>query len=556
MNTDHAMSELLPWYAAGSLGEDEHARVEAHLATCAICRDELAQWQAVGATLRHAEARIPADEHAEAGWAMLAGWLSTPPYGDLVVRESLGSRAAIRASAARKGLLAVHSDRITPQSRKPTAAITIAASLVLVVAIVGSFTVLHLGQCSVGGASHHPPTFPPEQRILTEAPPANIGLPDGTTLNDLTMISPDEGWAVGGVNTFDRSKLGQSTNVQYEGSLLLHFQAGYWSVSYRGPADIWLDTITMLSASEGWAVGYLRATPGGAVYLHYARGQWINSDPPEPLPTSGKGTYQISQLWAPAANDVWFAGAFPTTPGRPPLPGSLWHYDGHTLHEVMESQGTRPRALVPIPGAGPGSAYMMTIVGELPDSTLHSVISKYEAGVLTSQIITESNVVLDRFIVISPSDIWASGETWATVGVSASSLPKPPVLYHFDGTQWTRENLSMPHGITDMVMTGHDEGLAFASADVADASGWFTDHRVTAAYHYKDGVWTTMKLPDTLHSISNFAVSSSDDVWAIGQYDISWVIQHKNTTLDGFNYQGSVLLHYINGKWVQYKGAS
>ncbi|MCS7198334.1 MAG: zf-HC2 domain-containing protein [Candidatus Bipolaricaulota bacterium] len=35
------LRELLPWYANGTLAEEERAKVEAHLARCAHCRREL-----------------------------------------------------------------------------------------------------------------------------------------------------------------------------------------------------------------------------------------------------------------------------------------------------------------------------------------------------------------------------------------------------------------------------------------------------------------------------------------------------------------------------------
>lgn len=37
----HEISELLPWYLNGTIGEPERQRVGAHLRSCAVCRDEL-----------------------------------------------------------------------------------------------------------------------------------------------------------------------------------------------------------------------------------------------------------------------------------------------------------------------------------------------------------------------------------------------------------------------------------------------------------------------------------------------------------------------------------
>ncbi len=47
--------ELLPWYANGTLEEPERARVEAHLAECARCREELSFLTTLAASVRSAD---------------------------------------------------------------------------------------------------------------------------------------------------------------------------------------------------------------------------------------------------------------------------------------------------------------------------------------------------------------------------------------------------------------------------------------------------------------------------------------------------------------------
>ena len=50
---------LLPWYANGSLGEAERARVRAHLGGCLVCTRELRRLDVLAAAVR-----APVDEHA------------------------------------------------------------------------------------------------------------------------------------------------------------------------------------------------------------------------------------------------------------------------------------------------------------------------------------------------------------------------------------------------------------------------------------------------------------------------------------------------------------
>jgi len=61
----HELEALLPWYVTGQLEADEHARVAAHVATCAECQAE-ANFQR---KLEAEVARLPLD--VERGWALM-----------------------------------------------------------------------------------------------------------------------------------------------------------------------------------------------------------------------------------------------------------------------------------------------------------------------------------------------------------------------------------------------------------------------------------------------------------------------------------------------------
>ena len=62
--TEHDIAELLPFYANGTLDAAERARVEAELATCTTCANELRELHALAATLKsRADAAPPLPEH-------------------------------------------------------------------------------------------------------------------------------------------------------------------------------------------------------------------------------------------------------------------------------------------------------------------------------------------------------------------------------------------------------------------------------------------------------------------------------------------------------------
>jgi photosystem II stability/assembly factor-like uncharacterized protein len=75
------------------------------------------------------------------------------------------------------------------------------------------------------------------------------------SLRAITMVSPSEGWAVG------------------EQGEISHYSNGEWhGVDFITSSD--LNSVTMISANEGWAVG----THG--TILHYTNGAWQLVDSP------------------------------------------------------------------------------------------------------------------------------------------------------------------------------------------------------------------------------------------------------------------------------------
>jgi predicted anti-sigma-YlaC factor YlaD len=91
MNHDQ-IAELLGAYALDAVDADEAATVEAHLATCARCRAEVADHREVAALLSHSGADAP-----EGLWDRISGSLeAAPPRLDLAPVHDLGLAAQER----------------------------------------------------------------------------------------------------------------------------------------------------------------------------------------------------------------------------------------------------------------------------------------------------------------------------------------------------------------------------------------------------------------------------------------------------------------------------
>src|SRR5581483_5089387 len=72
----HAVELLLPWYVNGQLSSAERHEVDAHLAQCSSCREELAQLRLIATRVREA---APAEESAPAIFPQVTSRLQRLP---------------------------------------------------------------------------------------------------------------------------------------------------------------------------------------------------------------------------------------------------------------------------------------------------------------------------------------------------------------------------------------------------------------------------------------------------------------------------------------------
>ena len=149
------------------------------------------------------------------------------------------------------------------------------------------------------------------------------------TIQALAMVSPTEGWATG-MLVQQQSGTHPTAPQRYGGAVVLHDLAGRWSLAARIP-DGNLTTLSMTSATEGWAMGNTEgtqpATPTPAVketplLLHYTQGHWKQVANPVANPL----VCCLSTVTMRVASDGWAAGP---ESGLEPLPlTAMVHYTG------------------------------------------------------------------------------------------------------------------------------------------------------------------------------------------------------------------------------------
>lgn len=122
-----ALQDLLPWYASGSLSEEEAGRVQEHLHSCTACREDLA-WQR---KLLETEGPLPSGLDPERALARLMPQLDAAPAPAALAasaRASFGGRLRAWlgnagwqgwALAAQLAVIAVLAAQLLPHGEAP-----------------------------------------------------------------------------------------------------------------------------------------------------------------------------------------------------------------------------------------------------------------------------------------------------------------------------------------------------------------------------------------------------------------------------------------------------
>lgn len=343
--------------------------------------------------------------------------------------------------------------------------------------------------------------------LVSERPPLagpwlyrlDVGQPypwaETMSLQSISMVSAEDGWAVGHIS-------GAPT------TLLMRYSRGQWTIL---PKPAGLDNmseftaVSMVSAHDGWAwaskpipIGdrYHSFRPGG-VLLHYDGATWKIATPIFPLSIG----FNSSALLMLSPTDGWATGE-----------GTTLHYDGTAWREVTALTDQ---------GWGGGSAIAATGPHDVWIARYGGDIVHYDGASWTEQGITHSLAGAQQ----APSPIFLTGIAMtspeAGYAVGAIGNSSSGVILRDVGGRWFLE---------DVV----DENLFSVSLRPATRStpeeGWAVggSHSI---YHDVAGVWSKDASPVSYPLYSVTALPTSSDAWAVG--------------LDG------ALLRYHDGAWRQ-----
>lgn len=382
--------------------------------------------------------------------------------------------------------------------------------------------------------------------------PSNLAIAPGSEsgLLDVAMVSSTEGWAVGYSATlaeFHQSNGTFSLSSQ-DTVLMMHYLHGKWSpvhLSISGSSR--LTSISMLSATDGWAIGSLDDKDETGLFLHYDGHSWK-----QVLNTNAPGVNGAHRLYMLSDTDGWAINY------------SVWHYDGHSwtaqpLPASLED-GTQNVVVMQdiamtsaTDGWAVGYLQVLATSSQVPDA----IILHYSDGQWTV-VSTINGAELKGVVMTSPDEGWAVGRhAFATNTTSGDVIDNTPMLLHYSRGAWSE--------VPNPLDAADSQHLAFEHISMlSDLDGWIligtgVNFRKSATLSYDGAEWQVTRLPikglDTDEAqINCISMTSSRDGWAVGSVTLTKINGATPTPQGAIAVPTVVplLLHYQDNAWTVY----
>jgi hypothetical protein len=476
-----AVARLLPLAGHFLLSAHKAAMLDAHVATCAACRAELAVYDRVEAAWRGT---------FEPRW-------ETP---QLVSRRSMMDILTQEPEQSKASNVPAVLFKPRAQPRRALGSLsTVAATLLIVVLMGGILLARELGSPAAGGTG---PTT-----VIAES-----------TLGDVAMVSPTEGWAVGGSS-------GTASSAKI---VMMHYLHGTWT-PVDLPIDGYLMSLSMSSPTEGWAVGQVpltQPTQSAPLLLHYDGRTWKQV-------AMAAENGQPAQVQMLSATDGWMVGQGFARQAAPL--GDIWHYDGRTW--TAQPLPASLSATIPLQSAYVSRIAMISpaegwaIGGANSITPSASFILHFTGGSWKVQRLLTGESV-QSIAMVSATDGW----------ITATGQDNAPLLLRYTGGHWVDATASIVDGGTfgrllDVYMSSASEG--WMTTQARDFRGSPT------LLHYDGTKWSVSSLPSISNTstwdIRGITMLSVTEGWAVGEHEVK--NPHYLTLVT------PVILHYHNGRW-------
>lgn len=480
-----AQQGIPPFVSAGN----NEAGMRRWLFHAAYCRAELVIYDRVEASLRR---------------AMAPSQGATPPF----TREAIARHLLDHPATSRPSVPPIPADTPPQQKKRVLSNVSaLAATLILILLAALLFRLPGM---------HRPP-------VGQGVAPVDL---TQVSLNGISMVSPEEGWAVGVTQLSQKSV--SAAESGYGAPVILHYWHGQWWPTPLPPTlinrlgcgtqcpGIMLRSLSMISPTEGWVVGNTVLRPGSdgattGIVLHYTGGQWV---------LDSLRDAALFSVFMRTASDGWIVGegqsGWSGSQGNAPVfhyTSSAWtpvndpalaHISAQTL--VALSATNVWLAGIAISGSG--------FDGNDPEEILH-----FNGNQWVREQTDLANSRLSALAMLSPTQGWAVGSLAGGMG-PAPTHPQRALVEQYVQGQWRQDTTfagpagSSSFGLAAIAMVSADEGWAVGSDGLI--------------VHLLHGSWSRVPSP-TGQTLWSLAFVSPTQGWAVGE-------------------QGTIL-HYANGVW-------
>ena len=326
-------------------------------------------------------------------------------------------------------------------------------------------------------------------------------------LGSVTSISASDIWAVG---CFVNETACQT--------LIEHWDGASWSVvpsPNPGTGNTVLQGVVALSTNNVWAVGNYALSgyhPSQTLIEHWDGASWSVV----PSPNAGTSEDYLNSVTAISASDIWTVGySYDGTTYQTLIEhwdGTGWSIVPSPNHGVFNSLGgvealsaSNVWAVGRYSNSNSGGAGQTLI--EHWDGASWSVVSSPNNGPYGNDLLSVS--------AISANDIWATGNYALN-----STGPDRTLIEHWDGTSWSVVPSLDPGSYFDSL----GEVVAISTSDVwtvGEESSTSAPEQMLIE-HWNGTSWSVVPSPSpaesSFSSLSGVTAISSSDVWAVGTY--------------------------------------
>ena len=318
-------------------------------------------------------------------------------------------------------------------------------------------------------------------------------------LLSVTSITATDAWAVGynGVGT--------------QGNLAEHWNGTTWSAAAapnQGAGNNELNSVAAISSSDIWAVGeYQGSTNWQTLAEHWNGSAWSIVASPNTSSTLNNILYGVAVA---ASNDVWAVGSATNASGYNRT--LVEHWNG-TAWSIVASpnSGTNSNVLNSVAVVGSSDVWA---VGYATVGTRDTTLTEHWNGSAWSIVASpnrgaSSGNYLNSTTVVSTSDVWAAGYE--------TSAPNTTLIEHWNGTSWSIV-ASPNQGSSNNQLWG----ISADSSSSILAVGYSTGTNLTPLIELYNGTSWSLATAATQGSgdsqLVAVAASSANGNWAVGEY--------------------------------------